>query len=75
MIESELLNFALTEFGPTVSFLIIMVWLFTRSNEQHRVERSEWREDITKSSQDFLQSHKETQEVIRELTRVIETIK
>lgn len=59
------------KFGLPVSFLIVMIWLFIRSEDKnskqavvHREERKEWRE-----SQDKLQS--ESTKALTELTDVI----
>jgi len=73
--EMQFANQILSDFGPVVVFLIVLIYFLIKQNEQHRNERTEWREDITRTSSDYLQSQKDSTEVIRELTRVIERIK
>lgn len=68
-------NQILSDFGPVVFFLVVLIYFLIKLNEQHRNERTEWREDITRTSSEYLQSQRDTTEVIRELTRVIERIK
>jgi hypothetical protein len=59
------------KFGLPVAFLVVMIWLFIRSEEKndsarkdHRDERKEWR-----TSQNKLQE--DTTHALRDLTKVI----
>lgn len=75
MVSAEALGSLFEEFGAVVFFLFVLIYFLISLNDQHRTEREEWRADSNRNSNNFLESQKETTEVIRELTRVIERIK
>lgn len=75
MVTAETFGVLFEKFGATVFIIIVLIYFLVTLNEQHRAERNEWREDSNKNCDNFLESQKETTEVIRELTRVIERIK
>lgn len=75
MIPMEILSTLFIEFGAVAFFLFVLIFFLISLNDQHRAEREQWRIDFNNNSDKFLQSHKETTEVIRELTRVIERMK
>lgn len=64
----------LEQFGLPIMFLFVMIYLFIRFTNQHRLERGEFRKDIKDSNDKYHESAKETTSVIRELSTVIHTI-
>ena len=64
----------LETFGLPIMFLFVMIYLFIKFTNQHRKERSEFRADIKDSSNKYYETSKETTNVIRELSTVINTI-
>jgi hypothetical protein len=55
-------------------FLLLMIYLFIKFTDQHKVERNELRKDIKDSTDKFYESSKETTSVIRELSNIINSI-
>jgi hypothetical protein len=69
----DLMN-ALETFGLPIMFLLLMIYLFIKFTDQHKVERNELRKDIKDSTDKFYESSKETTSVIRELSNIINSI-
>jgi hypothetical protein len=65
---------ALETFGLPIMFLLLMIYLFIKFTDQHKVERNELRKDIKDSTDKFYESSKETTSVIRELSNIINSI-
>jgi len=64
----------LEQFGLPITFLFVMIYLFIRFTNQHRLERAEFRADIKDSNDKYHESMKETTNVIRELSTIIHAI-
>jgi len=64
----------LEKFGLPIMFLLLMIYLFIKFTDQHKVERNELRKDIKDSTDKFYESSKETTSVIRELSNIINSI-
>jgi len=68
--------FAILEaFGLPIMFLFVMIYLFIKFTNQHRLERNDFRKDIKDSNDKYYESSKETTHVIRELSSVISSIR
>ena len=65
----------LETFGLPIMFLFVMIYLFIKFTNQHRLERNDFRKDIKDSNDKYYESSKETTHVIRELSSVISSIR
>lgn len=63
-----------SDYGLPTAMLIFMAWLFLTFTKNHREERKEWREDSMKRAETSDIRQKETNEVLRTLTGVIQEI-
>ena len=71
--ESTLLTI-FSEYGVPTAMLIFMAWLFLSFTKTHREERKEWRDDAKIQLEKQTQAQKETNEVLRSLTGVIQEV-
>lgn len=74
MIEGEVVVRLLERFGLPTVLVFLMFYLFIRFSKNHRDERKEWREDFKKMDDRGYEEGKETREVLKTLTTVIDTI-
>ena len=72
----------LSDFGLPTAFLAVMIYLFVRVTEEHRIERKEWQEEhrqermdwkseVTANNDKYHKDRTETNAVLRELSAAI----
>lgn len=61
-------------YGLPIAFLGIVIYFFLNSVKTHKKERDEWRGDMKQTTDRYDDRQKETTEVLRQLTSVIQQV-